>query len=405
MSTAKMNRGSAGIRVLTLVACCAVLGLCLIGCGGGGGGTGVASSATATGRFVDAPIAGLTYESGKITGVTKADGSFTYEVGKTVKFSIGGKIVLGQTNGQSIVTPVDLATVPNATATTPGVTRIVRLLMTLNNGTNDKMSLASDVLLAATRQPVTDVQLLDDAALLALAKGLDASKTSLVTAADANDHMAGSLGKLLEGTWIQGDPTSSSVLAITFLDSSHYVGIEKNPTDADGHTGMEMGAYSWDPKTMKMTGNGNKTADTNGDWGFDQGSTFGAALSGNSLTIEKPDDPKFTRLVSDPAKPLVGAWISGPADAGNSVLLIFLPDGKFLMAEHHVMVDPGCHDGIELGTYSWNSTTGAITVKITSDTSGDWGFSDAGPVTITVSGNTLSWHNKDGDNTCTRVGS
>ena len=88
----------------------------------------------------------------------------------------------------------------------------------------------------------------------------------------------------------------------------------------------------------------------------------------------------------------------------TAILLVFLANGKFLMAEHHTKLDPNCQDGIELGTYQWNSTTGAITVTISTDTSGDWGFSDAGPVTITVSGRELTWVNKDGTQTCTRVG-
>ena len=50
--------------------------LFLYACGGGGGGT-----PTDVGVFVDAPVEGLAYESGGITGTTDSAGKFTYVVG------------------------------------------------------------------------------------------------------------------------------------------------------------------------------------------------------------------------------------------------------------------------------------------------------------------------------------
>ena len=73
----------------------------LSACGGSSG----SSSATATGKFIDAPVVGLPYVSGGQTGVTGPNGEFTYEVGNTIKFTVGG-IVLGEVPAQAIITPV-----------------------------------------------------------------------------------------------------------------------------------------------------------------------------------------------------------------------------------------------------------------------------------------------------------
>ena len=55
-----------------------------------------------------APIAGVAYASGKQTGTTDAKGSFTYEDGKTVAFSIG-PTALGAPPGAATLSPYQLA--------------------------------------------------------------------------------------------------------------------------------------------------------------------------------------------------------------------------------------------------------------------------------------------------------
>lgn len=103
----------------------------LAACGGGGGGGdgGGSVAATATGIFKDSNVSGLGYVSGNHSGVTGADGSFTYEVGKPVTFSVG-KVTIGTTAGRPVVTPIDL--VAGGTSNSPEVQNIVRFLMMLD---------------------------------------------------------------------------------------------------------------------------------------------------------------------------------------------------------------------------------------------------------------------------------
>ena len=103
----------------------------LSGCGGGGGGTaGTIAADTATGQFLDSAVQGLTYVSGSQSGVTDASGTFTYEIGQVVLFSIGG-VTLGQTTGQAILSPMHL--IPGANVTAPRVGNITRFLMMLDD--------------------------------------------------------------------------------------------------------------------------------------------------------------------------------------------------------------------------------------------------------------------------------
>ena len=105
----------------------------VVGCGGGGGNETPSdrhpTARTAVGQFKDANVAGLSYVSGGQSGVTDSEGSFTYEVGESVVFSVGG-VTLGETEGKSVVTPVDL--VERGSSSSEPVLNTVRFLISLD---------------------------------------------------------------------------------------------------------------------------------------------------------------------------------------------------------------------------------------------------------------------------------
>lgn len=109
-------------------------GLILMGCGGGGGGTPAVQPSTAQGRLVDAPVEGVSYQSGTQTGVTGRDGEFIYEIGNTIRFFIG-RIELGEVPGKSLITPLDL--VSNGYTATDEVINLARFLQSLDADVND----------------------------------------------------------------------------------------------------------------------------------------------------------------------------------------------------------------------------------------------------------------------------
>lgn len=88
------------------------------------------------GQLIDAPVQGVRYESGSISGVTGNSGEFQYETGGTVRFFIGD-ISLGEAvRGKAVITPLDL--VPNGTIDMPAVINIARLLQSLDSIPGDK---------------------------------------------------------------------------------------------------------------------------------------------------------------------------------------------------------------------------------------------------------------------------
>ena len=105
----------------------------VVGCGGGGGnetsGDRQPEAQTKVGQFKDANVAGLSYVSGGQSGVTDSEGRFTYEVGESVKFSVGS-VTLGETEGKSVVTPVDL--VKQGSSSSKLVLNMTRFLTSLD---------------------------------------------------------------------------------------------------------------------------------------------------------------------------------------------------------------------------------------------------------------------------------
>jgi hypothetical protein len=184
--------------------------LALAGCGGSGGSstpTAATETATATGQFIDAPVAGLTYESGSQKGQTDATGKFKYEVGKTVKFSVGG-IVIGEAPAQVIMTPVNLAAAGSDSSTAEVVAR-VQFLMSISSidPSTGTMTIPDNVRTAASGRTI-DFATATQAQLASLISALDSTKT-LVTQSDAQNHLQSNIYSLFQGDY-SGSWTSTS---------------------------------------------------------------------------------------------------------------------------------------------------------------------------------------------------
>lgn len=107
-----------------------------ISCGGGGGDP-VPIPPTQSpkeGVFLDSAVEGIGYNTDTKNGLTDSDGTFTYQEGEIIKFTIGD-ILIGQALAKEILTPIDLVEGAND-ETNPTVTNICRFLQTLDNDNN-----------------------------------------------------------------------------------------------------------------------------------------------------------------------------------------------------------------------------------------------------------------------------
>lgn len=220
----------------------------LVACGGGGGGT--PTTTTATGQFKDSNTAGVTYESGGESGVTDANGTFTYEVGNTITFSIGD-LTLGTTDGKTVITPLDLFA--GSSTNSVEVQNMVRLLMMLDEDgdPSNGINITAAVQAAAANWSQIDFSSTDlsteVASIIADAIAADGGTHILPDASDAQSHIESTVlcsnAGAFKGTY-RGDDTGPFGILI---DASNgdvtgfaYSNIDQILYDLAGNTAISL---------------------------------------------------------------------------------------------------------------------------------------------------------------------
>lgn len=213
----------------------------------------------------------------------------------------------------------------------------------------------------------------------------------------------------LVGSYTGSDWTQEGSYVLALMANGTYYEIEDaRAIDAPGGVdGFERGTYTWDPVTKAFTLT--TLLDTNGidigPNGISGVSGVTATMLGKFLSLHFPDGSAFTTPTIIESSQIVGTWVTGDtAVADSSAVLRFFANGFYMFAQDGPNNDPNGHDGMERGTYTWNSGTGAFTAAALTDTNGTWGLSNpSGSVTVTVSGNSLTYTDGSGPVNYTRV--
>lgn len=203
------------------------------------------------------------------------------------------------------------------------------------------------------------------------------------------------------GAWSFGDTTTDDSGVLVFFSNGIYFHVE-DTIDPSGNDGYERGTWAWDGingHSFTVTG----ISDYNGDIGL---STLNAATTtlsivGDSFVFGNPDgeggsgDP-LSRVTGGHA--LVGAWYTGDVTTAlSSDVVIFMPNTTY----YHISDRPGVGQGMERGTYTWDSGTLAFSNIISMETNGSAGIS--GNFEASVSGNSLTLTDSFGPSVLTSV--
>jgi hypothetical protein len=325
------------------------------------------SSAVAlTGVFVDSAVAGISYKTtpGDFSGVTSATGQYQYAEGDSVVFSIGA-IELPSVIAKGVVTPVDM----KGSGSDQVVTNIAVLLQSLDadGDASNGISIPTAALTAATAPVVFDQSYASFAsAVLPVVRHTDSAKV-VVDEVAAVAHLEGSLSKLLVGTWyINGASGADSYDYVLFvLDEENYAALDHD----SGDTRIERGTYSWNQTTGVVTVNPTVGNPSELDIYPPMANGNTLVLEGNVLKLSDADETfELTRLVPTQESPLKGGWF-----IGDEVVFAFTDD-LYVMGQF-AGEGAGGEPGLELGTYSYNVETKAITYSTQVDVNGQWGLS------------------------------
>lgn len=324
------------------------------------------SVAAQTGVFVDSAVAGISYQTtpGNFSGVTSPTGQYQYAEGDSVVFSIGA-ISLPSVTAKGVVTPVDM----KGTGSDQVVTNIAVLLQSLDSDgdPSNGISIPSAAAAVAT-SPVNFDQSYSSfaTAVLPVVRHSDPAKV-VVDEVAAKDHLEGSLSKLLVGTWyIHGTSGADSYDYVLFvLDEENYAALDHD----SGDTRIERGTYSWNQTTGKVTVTPTVGNPSELDVYPPMANGNTVVLEGNVLKLSDADETfELTRLAPTEDSPLKGGWF-----IGNEVVFAFT-DNLYVMGQFEGE-GAGGEPGLELGTYSYNTETKAITYETQVDFNGQWGLS------------------------------
>lgn len=198
-------------------------------CGGGGGGGGGGGVPPVTvpppplvqsGQFKDANTQGLSFSTPSQAGTTDALGTFSYQSGETVQFSVGG-VVIGSAPGQPVVTPLDLAA--SASASDTEVTNIVRFLLMLdeNEDASDGIQISAAVQNIAANWSQVDFTSgsfgNDLATIISDVASVDSRVAALPGNPAAREHLSGSIYCLASGVFTGTRTMSGNLLGNVYF--------------------------------------------------------------------------------------------------------------------------------------------------------------------------------------------
>jgi len=359
-----------------------------------------AAAATATGIFVDSPVAGLSYTSGAQTGVTSSTGQYTYEVGQTVTFSLGG-ITLPTIVGSALTTPMSIF---NAGYGDTRVTNLARLLQTLDSDQN----LANGISISApTRTAAANITLTDfssssfDTTVAPLLTTVGVSQLESSSQAQTSLMDGSIIGTILKNSL---DSQYTQLESVTFLPNGNmYHAVYAPSYPSDPADGISVHSYTWNPSNGACAIT-DPSINTIGDWGaFPQSMT----ISPDGTNYYTDGSKNIPRLTTSSTDPMQGTWLNyPPAPSEMAGIVLFMPGNYFAII---VLDGPDTtgKPGLEYGTYSVNTSTSPMQVTfstvITNTCGGDWGLPAGTTWTVSISNNSFSVPVSDGTTTFIRL--
>ena len=233
------------------------------------------------GYFIDSPVQGLAYQSTSYSGVTDEDGRYEYEEGETVTFKLGS-ITLGSVTGARAIHVSDLFDDPEANDTE--TLNLARLLLTLDSDADSDNGIqlsASAISASNTTQFPSGLDFgsasfaTDVANYIAITGVTNASVSALVSAQDAQDHLALTLAEA------EGLNTGCGNECVPRAAFNEYV---ESVTPRQGENGVDPAL-----STLSI----DMTADYDGDMNNLEIEIFGLPISSNYEKC-RIDWPGFT---------------------------------------------------------------------------------------------------------------
>ncbi len=322
-------------------------------------------AATLSGTFKDAAVTGVAYSTTSgVTGVTDASGSFRYNPGDTITFTLG-TLTLGSAAAAGVVSPIDIAG-----GSANKLTNLLVLLQSLDsdgnpaNGINITAPCASAVTPAINLNSTPSVFASSANTALQAAMTAGGLTGTIKTVEQANQHFSTQFADAVAGR-IYARISATTGAMLRFGTNGEYLQGEASPDGFSGSTKIETAGveYGTSVTVLAVDVNGYRirgaaSVDTNLQLGL---SNFGAdeRVLPQGEALRSSDGSLFQRVENIPGS-IVGAWSLGSTSVFAQTV-VFASNGRFLTADPAGDASDR-RPGVEFGSYSYDPATKILKV-------------------------------------------
>lgn len=335
-------------------------------------------SMTRTGIFIDSPVYNIGYRTESQNGVTDRNGAFLYNDGEMVTFFIGD-LEFPTVMAQPQVTPMTLASTNDINNQI--VINIARLLQSLDQDgiPSNGIEIAEEA--SAFAKPinfdVSTTEFENSPDVIYLVENTLITTDTLISIEETLEHLNTNLSVV--GTWLFSDEIGE-LGGFTLFDDNRFMFFE---AEGEEPNGMESGTYSYDAQNGTITFN--VTFDNNDNGGINSTDDdenlnnypVPIQVSFNHMTIIVPGNAGTAEREEFPFEKqsrgtgIAGTWLNEPSAEEPFGAVVLLEDGRFLYGEG-AGEEP---NGMEAGTYIYDSMSSTIAFNITFDSNSDGGIS------------------------------
>jgi len=208
--------------------------------------------------------------------------------------------------------------------------------------------------------------------IVVLVNSSGSGNTQMVTVANAQAHLEESMFAIANpsvvGVWRSTNGATFSYLTLfpdnTFLYAENDVSVE-----SEEENGLEVGTYAFDSNSGNITFNivydDNDPGNDSGVGDIGSPVSIDAELSNGNSKLSLADGALNLNSVGLSSSSIVGVWRIINGAAFN--YLVLFSDNTFLYAENDLDVISEAENGLETGTYMYDSNSGNISFNIIYD--------------------------------------
>lgn len=182
----------------------------------------------------------------------------------------------------------------------------------------------------------------------------------------------GSSTASIYGSWGTNEAPDGMAQMILFPDNTFIYAENDLSYPAPRDAGLEAGTFTYNAAsdTIDFTLNYDDNGPGNNSGVGDTGSSISISAIASATKLSMFNGAFVLPANDFSASPIQGVWKNGAIDSTDFAVMVFYADGRFIYAEKDSTITDPSENGLEGGTYVYNSTTNEVTFTLNYDDNG-----------------------------------